>query len=176
MSPKESRLLTRSSEPYPKPMVVQRNCYYARLLLEDYAGPVGELTAINQYINHSITLRDDYGVAKLCRQVAITEMRHMELLGITIQLLGVFPEVGCKKNNDVIDCWSSKFIYYGNNITDRLSANIAHEAEAIRNYRIHQKMVDDPYIKHLLDRIILDEEIHLQLFKDVKDSLCTKYY
>jgi hypothetical protein len=37
-------------EPYPKPKVTAENHYYASLLLQDYAGISGELTAINQSI------------------------------------------------------------------------------------------------------------------------------
>lgn len=175
MSPKVAKNWTMSSEPYPKPMVEQCNSYYAQLLFEDYAGPVSELTAISQYINHCITSRSDYDVVELIRKIAITEMRHFELLGITIQLLGSSPVIGCV-NNNTMDYWSSKFVYYGNDIIDRLSANATHEANAIRNYRIHQKKIDDPYIKKLLERIISDEELHLRLLMDAKDMLCTKYY
>ncbi|MGE5529086.1 MAG: hypothetical protein ACM3X6_08085 [Patescibacteria group bacterium] len=37
-------------EPYPEPMVLAPNQYYAMLLLEDYTGQVSEMTAINQYL------------------------------------------------------------------------------------------------------------------------------
>ena len=69
--------------------VEQENRYYAKLLLEDYAGAAGELTAVTQYIYHSITSKGEaVGIAELLRKVAITEMRHFEMLGTTIQLLG----------------------------------------------------------------------------------------
>lgn len=162
-------------EPYPKPMVAQENHFYARLLTEDYAGAVSELTAINQYMNHHITSKSEHEIAELFQRIAITEMRHFEMLGTTIKLLGIVPVIGCLGNNDT-EYWSSKFVYYGSGIADKLSANISHEAEAIRNYRKHQKCIDDPYIKKLLERIIMDEEHHLCLFQEAKDLYCSQFY
>jgi len=164
------------SEPYPKPAVERENRFYAGLLLEDYAGAAGEITAITQYIYHSITLKnEDYDVAELARQVAMTEMRHFALLGTTIQLLGSDPFIQCPKNNTT-DFWSAKCIYYGDEVVDKLSADIAHEAAAIRNYQLHKKVIDDPHIRELLERIIVDEEHHLRLFQEAKARVCCKYY
>jgi len=72
-------------DPYPTPRVMGKNPYYASILLEDYAGISGELTAIHH-------------------------------------------------------------------------------------------LIDDPFIQELLERIILDEEHHLQLFKTCRDEFCTTFY
>lgn len=158
-------------QPYPVPRVIEKNPYYAKLLLEDYTGAAGELTAITQYMFHSFCLPgSSREVANMTRQIAITEMKHLELLGKTIDLLGVSPRFRCTHHNRG-DCWTSEYIYYGQGDVDRLSANIAKEAAVISNYRQHLKMIDDPYIKELLARIIQDEELHLRLFQQAKDSL-----
>jgi bacterioferritin len=158
---------------YPVPKVAEKNSYYAMLLLEDYAGAAGELTAITQYMYHSICLNNtDCGVANLSRQIAIAEMRHLELLGKTIELLGVSPSFRCAHHN-TSDFWTAKYVYYGSSTVDRLAADVAKEITVIRNYNLHLKMIDDPYIKKLLARILLDEELHLRLFQQAKDSLST---
>jgi bacterioferritin len=142
------------------------------LLLEDYAGAVSEMTAINQYFYHYLTFEEKHDdIAELEECVSIIEMYHLELLGKTIRLLGVAPEYRTITNNRVI-YWNASFVYYGQGICDRLAADIAAERMAIQNYRQHQQLIGDPYIKELLERIIMDEQHHLQLFTNYMQKYC----
>lgn len=162
-------------DPYPTPKVLGENHYYASILLEDYAGISGELTAIHQYIYHSLTSEDHTKIATLTQQIAIVEMHHLKLLGKTIQLLGEYP-IMYSNDHDLIRFWNAKFVYYGHTVYDKLSANMKHEMDAIQNYRRHQRLIDDPFIQELLERIILDEEHHLQLFKTCRDEFCNTFH
>ena len=135
--------------PYPEPQVVAPNAYYANLLLEDYAGVTSELTAINQYLYHHFTVNEEYeDLNELWKCISIVEMKHEAMLAETILLLGVAPEYRT------------------------LTADIAGEKEAIQNYRKHQDLIADPYIRQLLERIIMDEEHHLKLFKQAISRHC----
>lgn len=146
------------------------------MLLEDYAGISGELTAINQYIYHYITLQDSHpNIAILAQQIAITEMQHIRMLGKTIQLLGKFP-IPQNRDSGFLEFWSARNVYYGESVCDKLSANIKQEMVAIRMYRDHLRRIDDPFIKELLKRIILDEEYHLWLFANFRDDYCNSFY
>jgi len=157
--------------PYPEPRVVERNLYYAKLLLDDYSGPASELTAVHQYLYHYFTLDKEYpDVAELEECIAIVEMRHMELLAETILLLGGDPRFWYIRFRPVY--WNASLPYYGRGICDRLRADIAAEEEAIKNYRKHQEMIDDPHIKALLERIIMDEQHHLKLFRQAYERYC----
>lgn len=148
------------------------NRFYAMLLLEDYAGTGGELTAINQYFYHHLAFEDDYEeLAELEECISIIEMYHLELLGETIKLLGVTPKLRTITNNAVF-YWKANYVYYGNEICDMLAADIAAEKSAIVRYRQHHKLIDDPHIKELLERIIKDEEHHLKLFRDAALKHC----
>lgn len=159
-------------EPYPEPRVIQTNPYYAMLLLENYAGQVSEFTAISQYFYHYLSLKEEWKeVAELEECVSIIEMYHLELLGETIKLLGVAPKLRTLTNNQSV-YWNTSFVYYGTDICDRLAADIAAEKTAIRQYRQHQKMIDDPYIQELLERIVKDEEHHLFLFREAAAKYC----
>lgn len=163
-------------DPYPTPRVMGKNPYYASILLEDYAGISGELTAIHQYIYHYLTLEDCHTkIATLAHQIAIVEMHHLALLGKTIYLLGKYP-VMHSNDHGLTRFWNADFVYYGDTVYDKLSANMKHEIDAIQNYRRHQHLIDDPFIQELLERIILDEEHHLQLFKTCRDEFCTTFY
>jgi len=159
-------------EPYPEPKVMKPNQYYAVLLLEDYAGVVSELTAITQFFHHHLVFDGVYEeVAELEKDTAIVEMHHLKLLGETIKLLGVDPKYRTLTDN-IASYWKASYVYYGNDICDRLAADIAAERSAISQYRCHQKLINDKYIKELLERLILDEELHLKLFKQMADKYC----
>lgn len=157
-------------QPYPKPEIQDRNPYYATLLLEDYAGLVSETTAVHQYLYHHFTLHRFPELAEVLECIAIVEMRHMELLAETISLLGISPEFRTLTTN-IPTYWSASFVYYGIDVHDKLSADIASEQQAIHYYRYHQQLIADPHIRELLDRIILDEEFHLQLFQEAANHL-----
>ena len=158
--------------PYPEPRVLRPNHNYALILLEDYAGSVSELTAINQYFYHYLTFEEKYeNLAELEECISIIEMYHLELLGKTIQMLGLPPKYWTLNNNRPT-FWNASYVCYGKDVCDRLFADIAAEEKAIKQYRLHQKMIDDPYIKELLERIIMDEEHHLQLFRQAAAVHC----
>ncbi|GBF32079.1 bacterioferritin family protein [Desulfocucumis palustris] len=158
-------------EPYPEPGVVRPNHFYAMLLLEDYVGTVSEMTAVNQYFYHHLTFEkyDDLAELEIC--ISIVEMHHLELLGKTIKLLGVAPEFRTLSNNRPV-YWNAAYVYYGKNVCDKLAADIAAEKKAIQQYGQHKQLIDDPYIKELLERIIKDEEYHLKLFSDAAAKYC----
>ncbi|MFZ5648529.1 MAG: ferritin-like domain-containing protein [Bacillota bacterium] len=158
-------------EPYPEIRVVRQNQYYAMLLLEDYAGMVSEMTAISQYFYHHLTFEEYSDLAELEECISIIEMHHLELLGETIRMLGVPPELRTLTNNQRT-YWNAAYVYYGSNVCDRLASDIAAERAAIQQYRYHQQLIDDPYIRELLERIIMDELHHLKLFSEAAVRYC----
>lgn len=158
-------------EPYPEPKVLGPNSYYANLLLEDYTGIVSEMTAINQYLYHHFTFHHLKDLAELEECIAIIEMKHMELLAETILLLGADPRFRTLTNNTSV-YWSASYVYYGMDICDKLAADISSELQAIEQYRLHQKLIGDPNINQLLERIIMDEVLHVQLFRNSAAKYC----
>lgn len=154
--------------PYPEIRVAAPNMSYAQLLMEDYAGAVSEFTAINQYLYHYfVTKESNHEVGKLLENVAITEMLHMEMLAELILLLGGNPVFRGSRY-----LWNPRMVYYGNDFCGRLKADLDSEYKAIQNYQIHIRMIDDPYVKNVLGRIILDEQVHVQLFKQAIEKYC----
>ncbi|OAT81756.1 ferritin-like domain-containing protein [Desulfotomaculum copahuensis] len=159
--------------PYPEVRVVAQNPYYAQLLLEDYAGTVSEFSAISQYLYHHFVLERHYkDAADLLSCISLVEMHHMELLAKTIIKLGADPRLRTVNNAHMDKYWNASFVFYGVSLCDRISSDIASEWAAIENYRKHQQLIDDPGIKQLLGRIILDELHHIDLFKQVMQKYC----
>ncbi len=151
---------------YPEIRVESKNKYYAYLLMEDYAGVYGELSAITQYVYQGFYNFKKYQeFSSIMEKIAMVEMHHLKLLGETINLLGVKPKFKTKDKDCFNLFWNSTYINYDTYMIKMLEADILSEEEAILNYKYHISIIDDIYIKELLERIILDEEIHLKIFK-----------
>lgn len=150
--------------PYPLIEVEQQNLQYAQLLLNDYAGPHGELTALTQYFyQHLISKCEFSEISEQLECIAITEMKHMGILGEVIVLLGANPLIRTV-NNRRSTFWSSCNISSTANIIRFLSENIEAERLAIRNYEQHMSQIKDCKIQEILARIIKDEEYHILIF------------
>ncbi len=159
--------------PYPEVRVLGRNAYYADLLIDDYAGIVSEFTAISQYLFHHYYFEHiNKELGNLMEQVSITEMHHMELLAETIVMLGGSPQIRGGQSTGG-DYWNGSFIYYGSSLCDQLKADLDSEYKAIAAYQQHIALIHDPYIQNLLQRIILDEKVHIRLFNQALCNFCS---
>lgn len=150
----------KSNLPYPDIKVEKENIEYAKLLMYPYASMISEDTATHLYMYQSFILDDNIG--KILENIAIVEMHHLEMLAKTINLLGLKPEY---KSNDIP--WTSNYVNYNTNLKDILKINIEAETLAIKNYQNLIKVINDKYIRKMLERIIVDEEIHLKIFNDL---------
>lgn len=155
----------RVNKPYPKVEVEEENIVYANILLKDYAGMSSELSAIHQYIFQKFEkFNENEEFANILSSIAVVEMKHLELLGETIKLLGIDPKFKYADKTNYLNYWNSSFVNYSTDIIEMLKVNIEAEKEAIHNYKCHIRMIDDKYIKQLLYRIIEDEEKHIECF------------
>ncbi|WP_138207694.1 ferritin-like domain-containing protein [Haloimpatiens lingqiaonensis] len=162
--------------PYPEVRVLRPNLYYASILMDDYAGMVSEFTAISQYLYHYFFFKDiNDELGELLENVSITEMLHMEILADVIKKLGGNPVI----RGSYSTCgnfWNGSFVYYGITLCERLKADIDSEYKAIEEYQKHIFIIEDPYIKAILQRIILDEKVHINLFNDALKKFCGIVY
>lgn len=145
--------------PYPKitGMLYPQD---VRCIVDDYSGREGELTAITQYIYQQyISHSFDEELAETLLQIAIVEMHHHELLGEAIVQAGGDPLMGGST------CfWSGSNVNYTKNPIAFLRNNIQAEYRAIAAYRRSIACVRNESLKELLARIIMDEELHIEIF------------
>jgi bacterioferritin len=150
--------------PYPAAKADRRNEHYARILSLDYAGCKSEMTAVAQYFyNHIITEDKEPDLSRAFECISIVEMRHLELLGEMIISLGGDPVIGAQDRRNV-EWWSGRFVPYETKRERILRAAINAEKDAIETYRRHCEMINDCGVRRLINRIIADEEKHLQIF------------
>ena len=152
---------------YPEIKVERENIYYAKLLLEDYAGINGELSAITEYsYQHFDKFKENEILAKSLSRIAMVEMKHLEILGKLIKLLGLNPEYKYYDEcENIYKYWNSDSLNYTSNIKEMLYNDIRIEKIAIANYEYHISLINDKYIKEILYRIIEDELVHIDCFK-----------
>ena len=128
----------------------------------------GEIAGILQYFYQSrIANSTDEDVARLLEEVSIVEMGHMELLMNAIVMFGGTPIY----NNSRGQYFNASYINYSIKLKDMLDNNIVAEQSAIQDYTNAQRLVSNQSLKDLFARIIEDEQIHLQTFKKLRDSV-----
>ncbi len=104
--------------------------------------------AIIQYLNHA------YGIGEgemACKIEAISrdEMRHLDWLAEVIVELGGVPSLA-----------RGTMRMGGAQISDWMQNDVSLEEGAVKQYKEHTSLIDDPRIKRLLQRILSDEQAH----------------
>ncbi len=115
------------------------------LLNEDLEGEHG---AIIQYLSHAWAMGEGEMACEI-EAIAREEMRHLDWLAETIVELGGTPSLKRGKmlmEGETVDIW--------------MKNGVLLEDDAIGMYKEHIKLIDDPKIKRLLQRVLSDEESH----------------
>jgi len=124
-----------------------------------------ELTAITQYMAQHYELEDqDYGkLAKGLKEVAIQEMKHAEALAERILFLKGTP-------TSKPDATAKK----GEDIPGLLATDIGLETQAIKMYNEASLVCaqeKDQISKQLFEKLLAEEEAHLNQFENIKDHV-----
>ena len=108
----------------------------------------GEHGAIIQYLTHAYAMGEGE-IACEIEAIAREEMRHLDWLAEAIVELGGVPSLE-----------RGKMRMEGKSVVDWMKNGVMLEEDAMAPYREHIKLIDDPKIKRLLQRILSDEESH----------------
>lgn len=161
----------RDPAPYPNIVALRPSCDYAEILMDDYAWTISELTAITQYQYHNIKIKQrNKNLANLLMGISLVEMNHLDILGQTILVLCGNPKYRSSKYKNK-QPWSGNNVYYGYNILDKLESDLEGERKAINTYSNHIRMIEDPCVQKILERIVLYERVHEKLLEEAIDSL-----
>ena len=153
----------KSELPYPT-LQVEKNLNDSKLLLPSYGGNGSEITAIMTYsYQHFIVMNKE--IEDALSGIAVTEMTHMEMLGEAITALGGYPIIGGRTY------WNGSYVNYTLDPKRFLKQNIIAEENAILNYEKTILNLSQDSLKQMLERIILDEEVHIKIFKELLASI-----
>jgi bacterioferritin len=104
--------------------------------------------AIIQYLIQAFAIGEGELSCEL-EAIAREEMRHLDWLAETIVELGGTPSI--KRGSMRMD---------GKEVPEWMHNSVLLEEDAIKNYEAHIKLIDNPKIKRLLERILSDERSH----------------
>lgn len=159
--------------PYPDLSNIGPDMRAARIISPAYAAAGSELTAILQYVYHGLQFgyKNMPELAELMTDIAIAEMRHLDLLGETLLRLGANPiYTACPP---IPRCYySSDYVDYTTVPASILLSDIAGETAAIDGYEKMLALLENDAVSSLISRIILDEKLHLKRLKEAYADLC----
>jgi bacterioferritin len=114
--------------------------------------------AIIQYLSQAYAMGEGEMSCEI-EAIAREEMRHLDWLAETIVELGGTPSLN-----------RGKMRMDGKQVPEWMQNSVLLEEDAIKNYQEHIKMIDDPKIKRLLERILSDEMSHHGDFEHFVDK------
>lgn len=164
--------------------VATANPRFAQLLLEQFGGATGELTAALQYWVQSFHCENP-GIRDMLQDIAIEEFSHLEMVGKLIEahtkgvdqseayrstlfaLRGMGPHFLDSQGAS----WTAAYINEGGDIVRDLRANIGAEAGARQTYEELIKLAPDEGTKQALVHLLTREISHTKMFMNALDSL-----
>lgn len=157
--------------PYPPIRVQELNPAYARMLKMDADSARSEVTSSMQYIYQSWVLSlQNEALSEMLRGIAIVEMRHLDILGRLIAQLGGNPGYAVLQQGRPVS-WNGSMVSYTQQPDRMLEGNILLEQHAVDTYTQQIAHIKDPYVVDVLKRILLDEQLHLELFRSSLQQL-----
>lgn len=156
---------------YPQIRVKEKNLYYGKLLLNDYAGSVSELTAWSQYTNHGGLIFEQYPeIGEILYNIGKEELEHLNILNKLIKLLGINPKYRIIQEDNSRIWWTPNYINYETEVLEILKTNIESEKNSIRQYKEHLNIIEDDDIKAILISIILEEHKHVKILQETYEN------
>ncbi|MEB3148709.1 MAG: manganese catalase family protein [Sphaerospermopsis sp.] len=171
-------------EPIHFVKVDEPNPRFAQLLLEQFGGATGELTAALQYWVQSFHVENP-GIRDMLQDIAIEEFGHLEMVGKLIEshtkntdqtevynsTLFAIRGIGPHFLDSQGQAWTANYLNEGGDVVRDLRANIAAEAGARQTYEELIKLATDQGTKNTLVHLLTREISHTQMFMKALDSL-----
>ncbi|MDB9526497.1 manganese catalase family protein [Oscillatoria sp. CS-180] len=157
---------------------------FAQLLLEQFGGATGELSAALQYWVQSFHV-EDQGIKDMLQDIAVEEFSHLEMIGKLIEVhtknvdqsdafkstlfavRGVGPHFLDSQGSN----WTAAYLNEGGDVVRDLRANIAAEAGARQTYESLIKLAPDSGTKETLVHLLTREISHTKMFMNALNSL-----
>jgi len=158
----------RAYSSYPQITNASNNPRIVNILKDLLSSRDGEIEEVLKYFYQSRIARQvDIEISDLLEEISIVEMEHSQLLMDSIIAFGG----ALKYDNGKGQIFNGNYINYSSNLKNILDININSEQQSIKNYLHAQQMVTNQSLKDLIGRIIEDEQIHLNIFKNLKNTV-----
>lgn len=153
--------------PYPPLKVERPNPCYAGEILSNIGACNSEMSAVSLYIYNSTILTDmNEEFSQIFHKISMVEMRHLDIFSRLSHMLGADPRLWtCSGKRPCY--WSPACNHYPQQLKSLLCNALSGEQDAILKYRRQANQICDAYVVDMLNRIILDEQVHVQIFREM---------
>lgn len=150
--------------PYPSVDILTKDIRSGCIISFAYATLRGEITATLQYTYHHFYMGQvDEEDAKILMSIAVAEMKHIDILGEAMLKLGVSPKyVQCPNTQTY---YNTSAVSQATTPQKMLMDDIQGEMNAIADYKKMLFVLKNEQVEAIIQRIILDEELHLETLK-----------
>lgn len=156
------------NKPYPELVDVREDMQTVGILKNLANSRIGELNAVLQYIYQSVIAdKTNQQIADIFEEIGVVEMLHLDMLMYAIKEFGGIPKYEDSQGNN----YSTNVLNYTIKLNDMLNNNIKAETMSIENYRMAIQKVKNRSLKELFERIIEDEQRHIEIFKYIRDTV-----
>ncbi|RZS93007.1 ferritin-like domain-containing protein [Cuneatibacter caecimuris] len=157
--------------PYPPIQTQSRNKDYAYAMLSNIGSSNSEMSAVSLYFYNSTVLDPAYSEFSQCfHKISIVEMHHLQIFAALACQMGLDPRLW-SLDRGRRSYWSPGYNQYPRMLRPLLENSIKGEQAAIRKYSRQAELICDPDIQAILRRIILDEQLHIEIFTDMLNSI-----
>lgn len=153
--------------PYPPVNADGKNPAYANAMLSNIGGSNSEMSAVSLYFyNHIVTGNRYEEFSAAFERISICEMHHLEIFSELALQLGADPRLWARQNNRYV-YWTPAYNRYPREIRALVGNSLEAEKAAIRKYTRQIECIKDANIVENLRRIILDEQLHIEIFEEM---------
>lgn len=157
---------------------------FGQMLLEQFGGATGELTAALTYWTQSFHV-EDRSIRDMLQDIALEEFSHLEMVGRLIEqhtekgdkdpayksTLFAVRGVGPHLVDSYGQAWTAAYVNEGGNVVRDLRADIAAEAGARQTYEALIKIAPDQGSRNALTFLLTREVSHTNMFMKALQSL-----
>ncbi len=153
--------------PYPPLCVERPNSGYAAEMLSNIGACSSEMSTISLYIyNNTVLAEQNPEYAQIFQKMSMVEMRHLHTFARLAHMLGADPRLWtCSGKRPCY--WSPACNRYPLKLSALIKNACQGEQETVLKYRCQAEHIRDAYVVDLLNRIILDEQLHVQIFQEM---------
>ena len=159
--------------PYPPLDCIGCDFKSAKIIFPAYTSAHGELTAILQYIYHSLRFGEqcDGETARVLTGIALAEMHHFKLLGEMLIRLGVDPVYTAGLPATPFNFYSTGAVCYSKSVKKMLMDDLSGEIYAAESYGKMLCRLCNEEVAAVIARIKMDEELHVQALTESMNAL-----
>lgn len=152
---------------YPPVKVCGPHAGYAEQMLSNIGACNSEMSAVSLYFYNSVVLKSHHrDIALVFHKISMVEMHHLDIFATLALQLGANPRLWSYQGRN-LSYWTPGCNQYPCQLLPLLQNALQGENQAIAKYRDQANRIGDPYIVALLQRILLDEQHHVDIFQDL---------